>query len=46
MTPGNVLQGATKVKASCGSSKEARHALDDSNETCWTLDLVRTSDSQ
>ncbi|SHO78016.1 Uncharacterized protein MSYG_2358 [Malassezia sympodialis ATCC 42132] len=35
----NVLQDATKVKASCGSSKEARYALDDSNETCWTLDL-------
>ncbi|WFD26618.1 hypothetical protein MNAN1_001601 [Malassezia nana] len=35
----NVLQSASKVKASCGSSREARCALDNSNESCWTFDL-------
>lgn len=41
----NVLQSASKVKASCGSSREARCVLDNSNESCWTFDLVRTSGS-
>ena len=37
----NVLQNAAKVKSSLGASKEARRSLEDNNETCWTLDLVR-----
>ena len=40
MTMTNVLQGASKVKASIGTSKEVRRAFDSDLETCWSYDLV------
>ena len=40
MSMTNVLQGASKVKASIGTSKEVRRAFDSDLETCWSYDLV------
>ncbi|KOS14646.1 hypothetical protein Malapachy_1217 [Malassezia pachydermatis] len=41
----NLLPLAAKVKASAGSSKEARRIFDGSNETCWSFDLGDPSTS-
>ena len=41
----NILQQG-KIKAVRSSTKEARRALEESDETCWTLDLSSPSTSE
>ena len=41
----NILQQG-KIKAVRSSTKEARRALEESDETCWTLDLNSPSTSE
>lgn len=41
----NVLQQG-KIKAARGSTKEARRALEENDETCWTLDLSSPSTTE
>ncbi|WFD30489.1 hypothetical protein MSPP1_001510 [Malassezia sp. CBS 17886] len=37
--PPNVLRSAAKLRVVNGSAREARSALDESAETCWTMQL-------